>query len=91
MKKNETKEDAVEREVLEETGYKVRAKSVVSERKHPQFPVYVYYIECELDGEKQTSTVQDNEIREVKWVSPSEIKAHFTTDFDSKVSRYLGV
>jgi len=87
----ETKETAAEREVLEETGYQGKATSIISERKHPQFPVYVYYIECNLESDEQTSQPQDEEIKQIKWVKSSDLMNHFTTNLDPKVAEYLGI
>lgn len=88
---NESKEKAVEREVFEETGYKSVAKSVISERTHPQFPVYVYYIECDLVSEKPINKPTDEEISQVKLIEISELDKFFTTNLDPKVAEYLGI
>lgn len=91
VEQGETKEQAVAREVFEETGYRVGVESTISERKHPQFPVYVYYIECVLQSEDKVGKILDKEIKEAKWVTPSDLKDYFTTNLDSQVSKYLGL
>ncbi len=90
-RENESEKQAAEREVLEETGYKVKAKEIISERQHPQFPVYVYYIQCEMEDEKQISKPQDGEIKQVKWVRPAELSKYLTTDLDPRVASYIGL
>ncbi len=87
----ETKEQAAEREVLEETGYKVKATSTISERQHPQFSVYVYYIECKPESENGIQKPSDEEIKEVKLIKSSELLNYFTTNLDPKVSEYLEI
>ena len=87
----ETKDIAVVRELLEETGYQAEVVGIISERQHPQFPVYVYYIECNLKSDTPIQQIQDEEIKEVKWVSTPELMNYFTTNLDPKVADYLGV
>ncbi|MBN1463013.1 MAG: NUDIX hydrolase [Paludibacteraceae bacterium] len=48
VEKDEDVKDAAAREVLEETCYNVGIKDEISCREHPQFPVYVHYIVCEI-------------------------------------------
>ncbi len=85
----ETKKEAVARETLEETGYFVRASAVISERKHPEFPVYIYYVNCELEPKQPVPIKEKYEVGEVKWVWPKEIPDHFTSDYDPKVAKFL--
>jgi 8-oxo-dGTP pyrophosphatase MutT (NUDIX family) len=87
----ETPQDTVAQEVLEETGYEVEVHELISKRKHPQFPVFVYYFRCELKTSEATEVVQDEEIAGVKWVKPEEIKNYFTSDFDPIVAKFLGL
>ncbi len=88
---DETKDDAVKRELLEETGYEVRVISIISERVHPQFPVYIYYFRCELESEVQKEKPHDEEIREIRWIKVEDLQNYFTTNLDSKVAEYLGI
>jgi len=91
IEEGETKEIAVQREVYEETGYRIEVVSVISERRHPQFPVYIYYLECKLKDDTRIGSPQDEEIRQMIWVSPSKLDNYFTTDIDKKVAEYLGI
>ena len=86
VESEETKKQAVERELLEETGYQVTAVSTISERQHPQFPVYIYYLKCKVVSETPKRKKQDDEVREVRWVLPSRLDDFFTTNLDSKVA-----
>lgn len=88
---DETKEETVEREILEETGYITKAGAVISQRQHPQFPVYVYYILCTLTNTEKVKTSQDEEIQQALWVEPTNLHKYFTTDMDKNVSEYLGM
>lgn len=87
----ETVQQGVEREVLEETGYEIVVHEKISERKHPQFPVMIKYFRCELKSDEQTELVDIDEIAQVKWVKPSELKNYFTTDLDPGISKFLGL
>jgi len=88
---NETKEHTVTRELLEETGYKVKMLSVISERSHPNFPVYIYYVACKLQHPDQVQQPGDPEVEKAIWVDPKQLKSYFTSDFDPKVANYLGL
>lgn len=88
---DETPRDAVVRETLEETGYKIEPLSLINEKNYPQFPVHVYYIACELTDETQYELQEPDEIAEVRWVNPNEIPTLFTTNLDSKTAIHLGI
>lgn len=87
----ETKEEAVVREVFEETGYSVKPIAIISKRKHPDFPVYIYYFECQLESEMPIQIPNDPEVENAYWVKPIELKNYFTSDLDSKVNKYLNL
>jgi len=89
IEKGESPEHAVIREVMEETGYEVHPLNIISERKHPQFPVHVYYLACKLRLNKVWSNSSDGEIKKVKWVELSELKDYLTTNLNKKVAEYL--
>lgn len=89
MEVGETIDETVVREVKEETGYLVEVDHVVSERRHPQFPVYVYYFACILTGTKNKSIPSDNEIKEIKFVNPADVGEYFTTNLDPNVNDYI--
>jgi mutator protein MutT len=68
---NESKEEAVQREVLEETGCQVKVRKLISSRMHPQFPVEIFYYACQLLNVNQKSISE--EINQVKWIEPEEL------------------
>lgn len=90
VKQGESQAEAVVREVREETGYTVKVEKEISSRLHPQFPVYVHYISCQL-VDIENIEMDDEEIEEVIWVNPHKLKDYFMTDFDLGVQKYLGV
>jgi 8-oxo-dGTP diphosphatase len=84
-------EQAVEREVLMEIGYKVKANKLISERLHPQFGVQIKYFLCELAALTTKPIQEVHEVASIKWVDPSELTDYFTTDIDPKVAKFLGL
>ena len=89
IEKGESLEQAVVREVMEETGYEVSPLNIISERQHTQFPAHIYYLACRLRLNKARSIFSDKEIKKVKWIKPSKLKDYLTTDLDKKVAEYL--
>lgn len=87
----ETIQQGVEREVTEETGYEVVVHEKISERSHPEFPVLIKYYHCKLKSEERTELVDVDEIAQVKWVKPEELKSYFTTDMDPGVKEFLSI
>ena len=87
----ETFDEAVVREVLLETGYKVKVVDLISERFHPQFNVNIKYFNCELVNITTKPIQVVHEVSSVKWVTPSELKDYFTTDLDEKVAKFLEI
>lgn len=83
---DETKQQAVKREVFEETGYQVKVKQLISSRRHPQFPVEIFYYSCQPIAEKQD--IVSNEVSQLKWVKPEELTTYFTTDLSPGVTKY---
>lgn len=75
----ETPEDAVKREILEETGYNVKVKQIIPYSKvsmweysdYKQHTVIFFYI-CELENEKHVE-IKDNRINTYKWISENEL------------------
>ena len=89
---NENRRECVEKEILAETGYAVHSIREISLRHHPHFPVIIVYHLCKLTSLKPVAEPSEpHEIAEIRWVKPQEIKTLFTTDFDPKVSRELGL
>jgi len=87
----ETDEQALSREVKEETGYEVTVGEKISERDFPGLPVHVKYFKCDPVRVKTTIIEETHEIDRVKWIEPRQIKKYFTSDLDPKVAGYLEV
>ena len=87
----ETFDEAVVREVLLETGYKVKVVDLISERFHPQFNVNIKYFNCELVNFTTKPIQEVHEVSSVKWADPSELKDYFTTEIDPNVAKFLKI
>ena len=89
---NESREDCVKREVLDETGYDIQSVKQISLRMHPQFHILIVCHLCKLISPEQIAKPREpHEVAEIKWVKTQEIKNLITTDLDPKVSRELGL
>ncbi len=90
---DETREECVKRNVLNETGYDIEPiKQIALRIEHPQFPIMVAYHLCELNSQKQVAKPREpHEIAEIKWVKPEEIKDLVSTKIDPDVAKELGI
>jgi ADP-ribose pyrophosphatase YjhB (NUDIX family) len=92
QEKEETREERVVKEILDETGYKVKPIKQISLRVHPDVFKMVAYFLCQLEEEEPVCEIlEKEEIEEVKWVKPEELKQYFTTDIDLEVQKILGI
>ncbi len=90
QEKDESREEIVVKEVLLETGYKVKPVKQIHLRVHPDTYVLVAYFLCELESNSPCQDIEEkDEIEEVKWVKPEELKNYFTTDLDPEVKKIL--
>jgi len=87
---NETVEESVVREVLEESGYKVEVISTIAEGQHPTFPAYMSYLACKLVSD-EVSEINDEGIAEVKWVHIADFQSIITSSLNDKVKSHLGL
>lgn len=87
VKEGETTKKALAREILEESGCKVKVTDLISSRPHPEFPVEVQYYLCELD--EKGGEVSDANIDGHAWVTPRELQYYFTTNLDPNVAELL--
>lgn len=78
----ETPEDAVKREIFEETGYNVIVKEIipytnVSVWQYPEFKQHtiVFSYLCELEDDNHVE-IKDNRVNKCKWIDISEIEDH---------------
>lgn len=92
QEKGKTREESVAEEILLETGYKVRPIQQIHLRVHPDTFVVLAYFVCELESEEPVQEIQEkDEVEEVKWVKPEELKDYFSTDIDPEVKKFLGI
>ncbi len=89
----ETRSECVGREVLLETGYNITSVREINLKFHPDIPsVAIVYHLCKLNSPKPISPPQEpDEIEEVRWVRPSEIRNLITTTLDEKVAKELNI
>jgi 8-oxo-dGTP pyrophosphatase MutT (NUDIX family) len=92
QKYNESRRECVEREVLAETGYQVKALKEISLRFHPEFPVAIVYHFCKTeDLEPIAEPSEPWEVEEIHWVKPEKIKELITSNLDKKVAKELKI
>lgn len=88
----ESREDCAKREIREETGYDIRPIRQISTRRHPQIPIDIAYYLCQLTAEEPVAEPSEpDEVAEIKWVAPADLKNYLTTDLDPNVARELGI
>lgn len=80
-------DDAVVREVKEETGLDVENLGAIFSKTYPEKRNFlaIYYL-CEKTGGKETPG--DN-FTELKWVNSEELEKYFTTSFHPKLKEYI--
>ncbi|MCX6724810.1 MAG: NUDIX hydrolase [Candidatus Shapirobacteria bacterium] len=92
QKYEELRKEGVEREVLAETGYQVKALKEISLRYHPEFPVIIVYHLCKTEDSKQKAKPSEPwEVEEIRWVKPEEIRNLITSNLDEKVAKELKI
>lgn len=80
-------EEAVKREVKEETNLNVESMGIIFAKTYPEKrDLLAIYFLCGITGGK----LKPNEdFSEVKWVSPEQLKNYFTTSLHPKLKEYL--
>jgi len=92
QKKGETREERVVKEVLSETGYKVKPIKQIHLRIHPDVFKMIAYFLCNLEKDEPVQEIEEkDEIEEIRWVRPEELKNYFTTDIDPEVKKILAI
>lgn len=88
IEKGETEEEALLREVSEETGRSVKIEARIEKRQHPEFPVVVSYFFCTLVDQSMVG-INTEEIRETRWVAFDELPQYFTSSLNPVVAAFL--
>jgi 8-oxo-dGTP pyrophosphatase MutT (NUDIX family) len=83
----ESPEDAAAREVLEETGVRVRATGIIGSRAHPRTGVAIAYVAA-VPLDEADAGVSDEGLDVVRWVSFAEAD-QLMGDMSEVVRRYL--
>lgn len=92
QEEGETREQSVEKEVLVETGYKVKAEKELHLRVHPDSNLMMAYHYCRLENKDPVQPIEEiDEVEEIKWVDPKELGNYFTTDIDPEVKKFLNI
>lgn len=87
----ESANGAVERFVLDETGYEIKAHGKISDRKYHPFGLHLVYLDAELKNQDQVREPVHQKVEEVAWVNPGEITSYITTNLDHGLKEYLGI
>lgn len=84
---DESVEEAVVRELKEETGVDVKVLEIIGERVHPYTKKHMTYIACEYVGGELK--VNDDDLEKAEWAKISELRSYFTTPLYERVGEYL--
>ncbi len=84
---NETDEQAVIREVKEETGCSISIVKLLGERIHPYTKKSMSYWACKYESGK--IIVNDDDLEEARWVEKNELLSYFTTPIYEPIISYL--
>lgn len=85
----ETPENAVTREIMEETGVRVQVMKHLGTRKHPQTSAEISYFLCRFVF--QINRLAEDEVEEIRWCGKDEIFSLFTTEIFPPVSELLNL
>jgi A/G-specific adenine glycosylase len=91
QKEGESRKESVEREVQAETGYEVIYVREISLRIPPDLPIIIVYHLLRLKSPEQKQPEQPEEVSEIRWVKPEEIKNLITTSLDPQVAKELKI
>ncbi|MCA9925722.1 MAG: NUDIX domain-containing protein [Anaerolineales bacterium] len=85
----ESLEQAVYREVEEETGLQIRIEKLIHARTIPDTNLLMLYYHCRPLKDDPVVTVNEREATEFKWATGQEALVSFTTDVTPLVSALL--
>jgi len=91
QKEGESRKESVEREVLAETGYEVAQIKEITLRIPPDLPIIIVYHLMRLKSTEQKQPQQPEEVAEIRWVKPAEIRSLITTSLDPQVAKELKI
>ncbi|HKK09191.1 MAG TPA: NUDIX domain-containing protein [Bacteroidales bacterium] len=90
VEKNERKKDAARREVLEETGVKA---TITGEKPLKTYHIYprgqkvilktTYWYEMKAENDCKVVPQSEEQIEEVRWIKPEEIREYFSKSYHS--------
>ena len=77
----------LKRVVKEKTGYVVKNLGTFFSKTYPEKDdlIGIYFLTQVFEGEEKPG----DDIVELKWVHPKELKSHFTTSFHKKLDEFL--
>jgi ADP-ribose pyrophosphatase YjhB (NUDIX family) len=84
---NKDLEFYLKHEIKIKTGLNIEAKKIVFAKTYPEKREFlsIYYL-CEVKGGKEKA---GEDLVELKWVKPEEVKKYFTTSLHPKLFKYL--
>lgn len=84
---DEDVDKTLKRTIKEKTGYIVKNLGAIFSKVYPEKNdlLGVYFLTQIFEGEEKVGGV----FKEIKWVSPKEIRKYFTTSFHKKLEEYL--
>ncbi|MBU2616104.1 MAG: NUDIX hydrolase [Nanoarchaeota archaeon] len=85
--KGEELEEAIKREIKEETNLDVKNLGTIFAKTYPEKKdlVAIYFLCESIGGEEKVG----GELKELKWVKPDELESHFTTSFHPHLKEYI--
>lgn len=87
VEQNETVEEAVVREIKEETNLKVSIDTLIGQRIHPYTKKTMAYFGLNYISEEVL--IAEAELDEYMWVKPDELEKYFTTNIYAPIMKYL--
>ena len=84
---NKELEDALKKEIKEKTGLDIENLGAIFAKTYPEKKDFlsIYYL-CEAIGGEVNP---GGSFKELKWVSPGELKKYFTTSFHPSLKEYI--
>ena len=87
LEEKETDEQALLREIKEETGCNINIKKLLGQRIHPYTHKAMSYWACEYIGGE--INISDEDLEDARWVNKFELTKYFTTSIFEPILAYL--